>query len=46
MNGGNFGELDPHVAQIPMKITDMVVDPKTKQATFIMISCCTLNLER
>jgi len=40
-NGDNLDDLDPHLAQTPMKLTTMGVDPKTKQVTFILISCFT-----
>jgi hypothetical protein len=36
--GDNICESDAHLAQAPMELTDMGVDPETKQASFMLMS--------
>jgi hypothetical protein len=44
VNGDNLNELDSHLAQAPIKLTAMGVDPDTKQASLILMSSFTGKL--
>ena len=43
VNGDNWTELDSHLAQTPIKLTTMVVDPDTKQNSLILMSSFTVK---
>ena len=38
VTGDDIAALDAHLAQTPMRLTSMGVDPKTKQASLILMS--------
>ena len=40
----NISELDAHLAQAPMKLTNMGVDPETKQAILVLMPSFTRTL--
>ena len=40
----DISELDAHLAQAPMRLTTMGVDPETKQASLILMSSFTVKL--
>ena len=44
VNGDNLNELDSHLAQAPIKLATMGVDPDTKQASLILMSFLTGKL--
>jgi hypothetical protein len=41
VNGDNLNELDSHLAQAPIKLRAMGVDPDTRQASLILMSSFT-----
>jgi hypothetical protein len=43
--GDNLTELDSHLAQAPIKLTTMSVDPDTRQDSLILMSSFTRKLE-
>jgi len=43
-NRVNLTERDSHLAQAPIKLTSMVVDPNTRQASLILMSSFTGKL--
>ena len=42
--GDDISELHAHLAKAPMRLIAMAVDPKTKQASLILVSFFTGNL--
>jgi hypothetical protein len=44
VNGEDIAALDAHLAQAPMRLTSMGVDPETKQASLILMSSFTGKL--
>ena len=44
VNGDNLTELDSHLAQAPIKLTAMGIEPDTKQASLILMSSFTGKL--